>query len=357
MNYGKLSIIMPVYNAEKYLEYCIKSILDQTYKNFELIIIDDGSTDDSLKICRKFQRSDKRIKIKTQENRGVSAARNLGLENASGKFIGFVDGDDIISCNMYENMIKAMIQENVDIVDSKVNIFYNAEVLKNFQKECNNHEYAVIDKSINNSKDMLIKFCDMNYYQWTCWSKVFRKEAIGNIRFNGYNAEDTKFILDLIVSNKSFLLLDNIYYHYRKNNPKSSTSKFTEKTLDIINFYGEFYKILEKQEEYYLADKWKSKQYILMLNYYSRLKFSNIELKKFYMEKYEKDIRREIKHILRTKHIPFFYKANFILFIGIPKIISTINYFIINLLDFKRFIKLKMQINNEKKIINREKLK
>ena len=111
---SKVSIIIPVYNVEKYLDKCLKSVLNQTYKNIEIIVINDGSTDNSLKICKKYK--DKRIVLIDKENGGVSSARNKGLELASGKYITFVDSDDWLELDAIENMVSFIEKENVDFV-------------------------------------------------------------------------------------------------------------------------------------------------------------------------------------------------------------------------------------------------
>ena len=103
-----VSIIMPVYNKEKYLDKSIKSILDQTYENFELIIINDGWTDNSSYICHRFEQEDSRIKVIDIENNGVGNARNVGIKGATGRYITFLDADDYIEHNMYEKIIKKM---------------------------------------------------------------------------------------------------------------------------------------------------------------------------------------------------------------------------------------------------------
>ena len=103
-NMGKISVIVPVYNAEKYLNYALSSICGQTYQNLEILLIDDGSTDNSLKCCEEWAKKDKRIRVFHQENAGASAARNAGIEHASGQYVMFMDGDDWIDRDMYENM-------------------------------------------------------------------------------------------------------------------------------------------------------------------------------------------------------------------------------------------------------------
>ena len=110
-----LSIIVPVYNAEQYLQRCIKSIINQSYKNLDIILVDDGSTDDSGIICNSFQ-DDGRVKVFHTLNKGQASARNLGLEQAKGDYITFVDDDDWIDSNMYEKLIKCAVQSNLSIV-------------------------------------------------------------------------------------------------------------------------------------------------------------------------------------------------------------------------------------------------
>ena len=111
-----ISIIIPVYNVEKYLNKCLNSVIEQTYKNIEVILIDDGSTDNSGKICDEYAKNDIRIKIIHQQNGGVSTARNNGLEHATGKYITFVDSDDYIEKEMIETMAKKIMKKNADIV-------------------------------------------------------------------------------------------------------------------------------------------------------------------------------------------------------------------------------------------------
>ena len=112
----KLSVIVPVYNTEKYLERCIDSIVNQTFKNVEILLINDGSTDNSIEICRRYEKNDERIKLINKQNSGVSETRNIGIENATGEFITFVDSDDEIALNMYEQMIGAANEKDADIV-------------------------------------------------------------------------------------------------------------------------------------------------------------------------------------------------------------------------------------------------
>ena len=121
----KISIIVPVYNAEKWLEDCIKSVLNQTYKNVELVLVNDGSDDSSDKICKKYSLKYSNIKYILQENAGASVARNKGLKNATGSYIQFLDSDDYLNNDCCEKMIDKMKSENCDLVLCGMNIWKN----------------------------------------------------------------------------------------------------------------------------------------------------------------------------------------------------------------------------------------
>ena len=131
----KISIIVPIFNIEKYLSRCLDSILEQTYKNLEVILVDDGSVDNSGMIADKYARKDQRIKVIHQVNQGVSAARNTGIDLATGDYIGFVDGDDYIEPDMYEILMRIIEEQQVDIAHcgyqmvypSKTEFYYNTK--------------------------------------------------------------------------------------------------------------------------------------------------------------------------------------------------------------------------------------
>ena len=112
----KISVIIPVYNVEKYLYRCVDSVLGQTYYNIEVILIDDGSTDSSPEICDEYQKRDKRVKVIHKKNSGAASSRNIGLSSAKGDYIAFIDSDDYIELDMYENMMKINEEYNCDIV-------------------------------------------------------------------------------------------------------------------------------------------------------------------------------------------------------------------------------------------------
>ena len=124
----RISVVVPVYNVEQYLEKCVNSIINQTYKNLEIILVDDGATDKSGKLCDELAKLDNRIMVYHKKNGGLSDARNYGVERATGDYIGFVDGDDYIDAEMYEKLYEAIKKENVDVAECNLKIIYSDRV-------------------------------------------------------------------------------------------------------------------------------------------------------------------------------------------------------------------------------------
>lgn len=223
----KISIIIPVYNKEKYLDKSIKSILNQTYENFELIIINDGSTDNSSTICHKFEQKDKRIKVIDTENYGVSNARNIGLKKAKGKYIQFIDADDYIENNMLENMVKIVEKYNPDII-------INAIQMVNHKKENITNIVPTFD-GITDINDVMESFAEIQkttgIYGYV-HNKFIKKSIIDNndLRFdkNIWLAEDLDFCLDLYKYISNVYFCKKAYYHYLQEAENSSTTSNKE---------------------------------------------------------------------------------------------------------------------------------
>lgn len=185
-----LSIIVPVYNVEKYLSKCIDSILAQTFTDFELILIDDGSPDNCGIICDEYAKKDSRIKVIHQKNQGVSAARNKGLDIAVGTYLGFVDSDDWIEPNMYEYMLRSINETDEDIIVCGINY-------------CNNDgEYIrtdlMEDKHYNKEELMQALYGKPNPNGGVCWNKVFLRKIVSDVRFRQElsMAEDWVYLFD-----------------------------------------------------------------------------------------------------------------------------------------------------------------
>ena len=209
-NQPLITIIVPIYNSQKYLEQCIESIINQTYKNLEIILINDGSEDESLNICNKYKKIDNRIIVINQENSGVSVARNSGLKKASGEWISFVDSDDWIEKKFCEILIKNATENNVDVVFSGYNKVYKDEISKI------NVSNGVKKYS---SEEFLIKVLNVQTSYGFIHMKLIKKSVINNIFFESELkvAEDALFNIKLCENVKNFLLVPQALYNYRIN--------------------------------------------------------------------------------------------------------------------------------------------
>lgn len=201
---SRLSIIIPVYNNENYLRPALQSVLAQTYPDFEVLVIDDGSTDGSLAICREFAQKDKRLRVIQKENGGVSSARNRGLEEAAGQYIAFVDGDDCIDPEMYTTMITILQDTGADLVDCRV-IKESQYMPRSYEKgdvEVSDHPLEYLSKK--------------GYFIDSSLNKVYRRDFIGHTRFDeGISySEDKLFVTELIFKAKKMALVSNVFYHY-----------------------------------------------------------------------------------------------------------------------------------------------
>lgn len=210
MNPPLLSIIMPVYNVECYIEQCLLSIINQSFTNFELIIIDDGSMDNSRKICERYAQLDSRISIYTQHNQGLSAARNYGLSKAQGSYIGFVDSDDYLNVHMYEKMMNIAIQKDVDIVicgkiiDKKGKLEEKPDI-KEEERTLNN---------IEATKEILL---DTHIHSFA-WDKIYKASLWENIEFPiGRYFEDTATTYKVIERASKVVQISDCLYYYRYN--------------------------------------------------------------------------------------------------------------------------------------------
>ncbi|MGN0417215.1 glycosyltransferase family 2 protein [Anaerostipes faecalis] len=182
-----LSIVMPVYNAERYLNLSIQSVLSQTYKNFELILVDDGSTDESLVLCKKYQILDSRIRVISQENKGISGARNTGIEHAIGKYITFIDSDDIIQSKMYEIMMKQMQSDDLEL------IMCGAVRKENYRLEEIEENYEICELTKENLYDRIFSNSEIDWKYMGVWNKIYKTEIVKNIKFMSAGTEDTVF--------------------------------------------------------------------------------------------------------------------------------------------------------------------
>lgn len=202
-----LSIIVPVYNAAKYLDQCIDSLVSQTYKNLEIILVNDGSSDDSLTICQKWQKKDSRIEVINQENAGAGAARNKGLSMAKGSFITFVDADDYVCNIMYEQLIQNFDQ-CIDLVEC------------NYAMTDDNQAHFLTEAGcsiVMNSEDAMKEHINNTIFQQVIWNKVYRAELVKDIPFPvSKQIDDEYWTYQVIAKAKQLKHIESVLYAYRQ---------------------------------------------------------------------------------------------------------------------------------------------
>lgn len=239
-----ISIIVPVYNIAAYLRKCLDSVLAQTFLNFEIIIINDGSTDQSKEICDEYAKKDRRIKAIHQTNQGVSKARNMGVELAAGDFIGFVDGDDYIYKDMFEKLYSACMNTGSDISICNLGREINGQLINNTTEKS-------YQKVLNNEEAMRELFKGI-LYRFSLCNKLFHKTCFRNISFpEGRIHEDLSTTYRLFANANQSVYLNDIGYIYVKRKNSILTSTFNRERMDafvgwneILNFMKDNYKQL-----------------------------------------------------------------------------------------------------------------
>ena len=246
-----VSIIVPIYKVEPYLRRCLDSIVNQTYTNLEIILVDDGSPDGCPQICDEYAAKDNRIVVIHKENGGLSDARNAGLDICKGEYISFVDSDDLLDLKAMEYMLNT--GTDVDIVISNVKMFINDEEISNSNKtHCNSSSFKIIG-----SDDLLLRLCkDGDAYLRSAWGKLFKKELFSNIRFpKGKLYEDMYVNYRLYYKAFQSTFISIPLYYYRQNRPGSIMYKTNSSTF-----------ALEAEDERYIFLKEHGKQSIANYN-------------------------------------------------------------------------------------------
>jgi Glycosyltransferases involved in cell wall biogenesis len=239
----KVSVVLPVYNGEAYLEECLKSIIDQTLRDIEIICVDDGSKDGSFEIMNTFMASDSRIKVFKQENSGAGVARNFGLKHATGKYLSFLDADDFFEPDMLEKAYVKMEETNSDV------LIFGGNRYDDTKKEYIQMEYSVKKDKLPSNNPFV--YSDVSDYIFTfsvgwAWDKIFRRELIleKGIEFqNLRTSNDLFFVFVALVSAERIYVLDDILTHHRTN-LKGSLSATRERSWNC--FYTAMKALKEK---------------------------------------------------------------------------------------------------------------
>ena len=249
-----ISIVVPVYNAEKYLDRCLESIYKQTFKDYEIILVNDGSSDNSLEICKTYALNDKRIKVIDKENEGSGPTRTRGLLEAKGEYLAFPDVDDYFEANMYEDLYKLAKEFDADIVFSGANHY--------FKDEQGNISYGYTStcKKVNFKNKKECQKGIMDLFPTTTifdvpWNKLYKRELAikNNVTFKPLKrCQDAVFNLDMYYYANKVVSSDKAYYNYIENSKADVYRKFPKDYKDIIIYYNAHLKeVLYNMDVYY----------------------------------------------------------------------------------------------------------
>ena len=308
----EISIIVPVYKVEKYLDRCVEAILEQTYTDFELILVDDGSPDNCPIICDSWANKDSRIKVIHKENGGAGQARNVGFCNASGAYIGFVDADDWLTKDMYEYLHTLIVKENADV--AMCNFTRNS---KELESDTLNEEIKILD-----SKGIQEFFYRINGEpsNYAIWNRLYKKEVLAGIQFlEGKITEDVMFIYEVAKKAKKMVVSNKKKYLYYENVLGVTKSKFSEKDFALIEIWDEIVKREEGSEYAYWAQM-NRKRATFTLYVKALLSGCEKNIDKNIFREWKKELKENYSELRKTKF--FDWKRKILL-----KVICTVNFF------------------------------
>jgi glycosyltransferase involved in cell wall biosynthesis len=290
----EISIIVPVYNVEDYLEDCLNSILVQSFQNFEVILVNDGSTDRSGSICDDYAKKDDRIKVVHQEYQGVSSARNVGIANAEGEFIGFVDSDDRIDIHMYKTLYELCKETGSHISICKLGREIDGKLI--------NEESQEFIKEMD-KEDGLRELFRGILFRFSLCNKLFKKSCFKDIVFpEGRIHEDLATTYKLFAAAEKSIYMNYIGYIYVKRQNSILTSKFNEKRLDAFVAWCEIISFITNKYHQLLPVVFSAYGFWSVDNIFYVL--NQVEQKadrKKYLRKIQKYLRLYYKHLITNK--------------------------------------------------------
>lgn len=256
-----VSVIIPVYNVEECIARCIDSIINQTFKNLEIILVDDGSSDKSGKICDEYAQNDSRIKVIHKENGGVSSARNTGLDIANGEYIGFVDSDDYIDANMYECLVNSIEDSNCDIV-----VCGYHEVLNDTTRDI-----KICEKETSiTSREGILGLIEDKTYRGYLWNRLYKRELFDGIRFPAIIVMEDLYVNHLLFEKADKIhLLDKEFYYYIRREDSVTMKRRTKTDIAVFRYHMDAYNRLigdYKEKEMLLNSRRISAAFNVLLN-------------------------------------------------------------------------------------------
>lgn len=293
MEQDLISVVIPVYNVEKYFKRCIDSVLKQTYQNMEIIIVDDGSKDSSGSLCDEYEKKDSRIAVFHKENGGLSSARNFGLEKALGRYICFIDSDDFIDENYITIMYNKMIKSDADICYCK-SINFTDETKINLKVE--NEKTVIIDKEEAIKQLLLKNGLIKNYIPHALYKKVL----FDNIRFPvGSNFEDIATTYKILDASKKIIVTNKILYYYFINDNGITQKMKKQDIIDRFNNMNEREKFINQNYPRLknISDRYMFRIYLVIIKDLIKNYFPEIINDSFFIDVRNRIINMGIKEV------------------------------------------------------------
>ena len=290
-----ISVIIPVYNVEKYIERCLDSVISQSYPNLDIIIVDDGTTDKSGEICDKYALSDTRIRVFHTENAGLGEARNRGLREATGEYISFIDSDDWVEEDFYKELIEAIQKSDADI---SICGYY----------ECLGHNRTPklqYDKEFMKSGKEILHYTmtagSEYWFNISVWNKLYKKQILEDLWFKSRVYEDIMYNAETLYKAGKVAYINRCLYNYRINRKGSIISKgFQRKTIEVeMKFKTERFEFFKQNNEKELARDAEGVLIHDKLLYYAFMMLSGEDYSE-YIRQYKKDLRKS-RFIADTK--------------------------------------------------------
>ena len=241
MNKPLISVIIPVYNVSAYLRRCLDSVISQIYKNLEIILVDDGSTDGSGKICEEYAEKDNRIKVFHQENGGQALARNNAIKLANGNYILYADSDDILTADHVEHLVMLQDKYSADIVQCEMIKFRDEGQILTFEQQ------KEIDEELYNAQEALKQFSYQKKFTASPWGKLIKKGLMDGLEFPvGVGYEDIAIMYKVIGVAEKLVYSSKVCYYYRQHQNSTMHTKFSDKKVDRIRIAEQFFDYMKQ---------------------------------------------------------------------------------------------------------------
>lgn len=270
-----ISVIVPIYNSEKYLRQCVDSLIHQTYKDIEIVLVDDGSTDSSPEICDNYAKMDSRIKVVHQKNARIGAARNHGIEVSTGEYITFIDSDDFLTPNAYEIVMEIFMKYNADIVQWDLTfVSENGEVLEKENKVSSNPVTLVLNREEGLEKLFQWKNMDPRFnHIWTAthcvWTKAIKREVLGQLKFPvGKEYEDEMILHKVLCRAKKSIFINERFSNYRLRDSSTVHTMPLKGKLDKVEAFADRFDMIFSLNNEKLLNGISHDLYITIFNTY-----------------------------------------------------------------------------------------